>query len=106
MNQEETVENSQEVPLKPPRRRLRPTDLSKVSQKMQMILEREINRLFDESATEELSENSHKKFLNYLKFLPDLRKQEDEDLENLSDEELNKLQEKLTKKGNTRVENS
>lgn len=99
MSQEEQPSNDQNLPGKAPRRRLRPVDLSKVGKKMQIILEREINYIFDQSSFGPITEASHKKFLNYLKFLPELRERENEDLDDLSDEELENLLSKTSKKG-------
>lgn len=64
---------------------------------MQVILENEINLIYVEARSGGLAEYSHKKFLNYLKFLPELRKAEDDDLNDLTDEELEELAKKHQK---------
>lgn len=97
LNQEEPAKTTPETSKKPVIGRIKNVDLSKISKKMQVILENEINLIFVESRAGSIGEISHKKFLNYLKFLPELRKAEDEDLENLTDEELEELTKKTQK---------
>lgn len=90
MKSEESFHSDVKSVVKKPRRRLKDVDLSKISQKMANILEREINLLFDESLFASLSETSHKKFLSYLKLLPELQDAELEAFNSMSDEELAK----------------
>jgi DNA phosphorothioation-dependent restriction protein DptG len=95
----DTTDDAQTLPKNAPSKvykRVKDVDLSKIGQKMQMILEREINLILDESRLGKLSDLSHRKFLNYLKFLPEIKKQEDEFLSDLPEEELEKL---LNEKG-------
>lgn len=78
-------------------RRLVPVDLDKIQRQLTNVLKREVGRLLDESFAEKLCEGSSKNLVIYLKLLKDLREEETKDLENLTDEELEKLANKENK---------
>lgn len=76
-------------------RRLQNVNLDRLQHQFLTVLKREASRLLDISYTEKLSADASKTLVNYIKLLGELKELELKDLENLTDEEL----EKLTKKG-------
>lgn len=80
-----------------PKRRLKQVDVGKIGRKMQIILDREINRLYDYSFKHKLTDADHERLLNYLKFMPQLKKSENDDIESMSTEDIEKLLNKPTK---------
>lgn len=91
MNQEEPTKPTPQSPPSAGPRRLKNVDLDKIQQKFLIILEREVNRLMDESHEKLLGEESAKKLINYLKFMPELREFEAEMAEELPEDELKKI---------------
>jgi hypothetical protein len=81
-------------------RRLAPVNLDKIQLQFLVVLKREANRLLDLSHAEKLSDECSKTLVNYLKLLKDIRKSEAEDLESMTDEELEAMAAKNTKKEN------
>lgn len=80
-------------------RRLVPINLDKIRQRFLIALKREANHILDESFENKLSEESAKTLVNYLKLLNDLKQIEEEDLEKLTDEELEQKLGKTIKQG-------
>lgn len=80
-------------------RRLSPVNIDRIQHYFLVVLNREATKLMDESYLGKLSADSSKDLVNYLKLLREIRKSEEEDLEQLSDFELEKLNQK-TKKEN------
>jgi hypothetical protein len=69
-------------------RRLRSVDLSVLSKQCRTILAREVERLLDASFVEKLSKDDTASLMAYMKFLPDLKKQETAELDALTDDQL------------------
>lgn len=72
-------------------RRLSPVNLDKIQHQFLIVLKREATRLMDQSFEDKLSDESSKTLVNYLKLMKDLKEMEAKELENLTDEELEKL---------------
>lgn len=72
-------------------RRLRHVDFDKLHDKLCTVLDREADRLLDISFEKKLTTEETKDLSNYLKLLQDLKKSELEELNKMSDEELEAL---------------
>lgn len=78
-------------------RRLKRVEIDSVQRQLMVVLEREVQQLLDQSFLAKLSPPNAKDLANYLKLLKDLREAEEASLENLSDEDLQKLQKQKNK---------
>lgn len=92
------MDSNLELPQKTSRRRksrsglsLKQVNLDHVQKKLLNVLLRDTNALLLESTRGKLNKDDAQSLNNYLKLIKDLKKVEDEDLNGLSDEELEKL---------------
>ena len=92
VKKEETkpVETPTEKPIKPNKRRTKRVDISSLEKRATTVLDREINYLLDASHGGKLCKDDSTCLRDYLKTIRDLKKDEDEYLDSLSDEDLAK----------------
>lgn len=77
-------------------RRIRTADLDKLMRQCRTVLAREVERLMDISFTDKLSKDETASLNAYFKQIVELKKQESDYLESLSDEQLEKLAKEKT----------
>lgn len=77
---------------------MREVDLDVIQSQLFTVLQREACQLLDLSFRKKLESEASKNLINYLKLLKELRDLESEALNNLSDEDLQKLIQKKSKK--------
>ena len=75
------------------KRRTRKVDMEYLEKRAKTVLDREINHLLDLSYNGKLDKEAASSLVNYLKAIKDLKKEEEESLNNLSDEQLAKIAE-------------
>lgn len=80
-------------------RRVKPVNLDHLELQFLTVLKREAGRLMDLSFAKKLSPTSSRTLVNYLNLLKDLKQREAADLENLTDDELEKMATKENKNG-------
>ena len=79
---------------KHPARRLKSVSLDKIGQQFLIVLGREATRLMDLSYDDGLGETDAKSLVAYLKLVKVLKQQEEDNLDNLTDEELAEIAKK------------
>lgn len=78
-------------------RRMKGVDLDKLTRQCRTVLGREVEKLMDSSHAGKLSKEDALALASYFKLISDLKKQEKEEGENLTDEQLEALVKKETK---------
>lgn len=76
---------------KNPAIRLSNVDLDNIEHRFLVVLKREAYRLMEESYVGKISDESAKNLINYLKLLKDFKKHQENELEKLTDAELEAL---------------